>query len=125
MERFHIGTMNADLSRETWSASVAEVKADFLLAINANRKGRDAKLDASYAELLHALKRETTGAVAITGSTWLINAKMQLEALFRLVVDHLGIAHHAYTLIQLQSGDGLAFDPEAGAVYEIFADRDA
>jgi hypothetical protein len=116
--RFHLSCWNGDLTKVEWEARVAATEATFLVVLNL-----DASVDAvnEFKQFLKTITAETVGWVPITSSTWLITAPgVQLEQMFKICVDSFPVQRHSFTVVELATGEGLAFDPKERIVYEVY-----
>ena len=53
--------------------------------------------------------------------SWLFALDARLNDVMQTLVNHLGVEHHSFTVTELKSGEGLAYDADKRVVCEYYA----
>jgi hypothetical protein len=118
MPRFQISEMDED--REVWRAKSATVEGNFLISVFIGF-GQDEKPMERIKAALMAIGKEATRAHQLTRYSWLFAVEARLNDVMQKLVDHLGIQHHSFQVVDLKSGEGLSYDAEKRVVHEIYS----
>jgi hypothetical protein len=119
MPRFYVGLTDKD--KEIWKASNVAAEANFLVSVELSFSGQDGKPSERFKAALLALGRDAAQGRQLSKYAWVFALESQLNDVFQLLVDHLGVEHHSYTAVDLKSGEGLSFDAERRVVAEFYS----
>ena len=120
MPRVYIGV--TENGKEIWRAStVAAAECNFLVTVELSLSGQDPKPTERCKAALLALGKSTAARWNLSRYSWVFSLDCGLNEVFQTLIDHLGVEHHAYTAVDLRSGEGLSFDAEKRVVCEFYA----
>ena len=74
-----------------------------------------------YKAAMLALNRDATKRRQLSKYSWLFALEARLNDVMQTLVNHLGVEHHSFTVAELKSGEGLAYDAEKRVVCEFYA----
>ncbi len=119
MPRFYIGLTAGE--KEIWKATNVAAEGNFLITVELSFAGLDPKPVERYKAALVALGKDATNRRQLSKYCWVFALDARLVDVFQILVDHLGVEHHSYTVADLKSGEGLAYDAEKRVVCEFYA----
>ena len=119
MPRFYIG-LTAD-EKEIWKATNVAAEGNYLVTVELSFAGLDPKPVERYKAALVALGKDATKRRQLSKYCWVFALDARLVDVFQILVDHLGVEHHSYTVADLNSGEGLSYDVEKRVVCEFYA----
>ncbi len=119
MPRFYIGLTAGE--KEIWKATNAAAEGNFLVTVELSFAGLDPKPVERYKAALVALGKDATRRRQLSKYGWVFALDARLVDVFQILVDHLGVEHHSYTVADLKSGEGLSYDAEKRVVCEFYA----
>ncbi len=119
MPRFYIGLTEDE--KELWSATNIAVEGNFLVTVELSSESLDPKPVERYKAALLALANDATQRRQLSKYCWVFALDARIVDVFQLLVDHLGVEHHSYTVADLISGEGLSYDAEKRVVCEIYS----
>lgn len=119
MPRFYIGLTAGE--KEIWKATNAAAEGNFLVTVELSFAGQDPKPVERYKAALVALGKDATNRRQLSKYCWVFALDARLVDVFQILVDHLGVEHHSYTVADLKSGEGLSYDAEKRVVCEFYA----
>ena len=119
MPRFYIGLTAGE--KEIWKATNVAAEGNFLVTVELSFAGQDLKPVERYKAALVALGKDATNRRQLSKYCWVFALDARLVDVFQILVDHLGVEHHSYTVADLKSGEGLAYDAEKRVVCEFYA----
>ena len=119
MPRFYIGLTAGE--KEIWKATNAAAEGNFLVTVELSFAGQDPKPVERYKAALVALGKDATRRRQLSKYGWVFALDARLVDVFQILVDHLGVEHHSYTVADLKSGEGLSYDAEKRVVCEFYA----
>jgi hypothetical protein len=117
MPRFYVGLAKDE--KEIWKATNAAAEGNFLITIELS--GQDPRSAERYKAALTALDRDAAKRRQLSKYVWIFALEARLNDVFQVLVDHLGVEQHAYTAVDLKSGEGLSFDVEKRIVCEFYS----
>jgi hypothetical protein len=118
MPRFYVGRTLDE--KELWKASNVAAEGNLLVTVELSFAGQDAKPLERYKAAMLALDKDATKRRQLSKYCWLFAHDAGLNDVFQTLVDHLGIEHHSYSAVDLEKGEGLAFDAEKRVVCEFY-----
>ena len=118
MPRFYVGRTVDE--KELWKASNVAAEGNLLITVELSFAGQDAKPLERYKAAMLALDKDATKRRQLSKYCWLFAHDARLNDVFQTLVDHLGIEHHSYSAVDLEKGEGLAFDAEKRVVCEFY-----
>ena len=119
MPRFYVGL--SENEKEIWAASNVVAEGNFLITVELSFSGQDAKPAERYKAALLAISKDAANHRQLTKYSWIFLLEAKLNDVFQILVDHLGVEHHAYSAVDLKSGEGLSFDAEKRMMCEFYA----
>jgi hypothetical protein len=119
MPRFYVGLEDGE--KELWKATNVTVEGNFVVMVELSFSGQDAKPLDRYKAAMLALSRDATKRRQLSKYAWVFALEARLNDVFQILVNHLGVEHHSYTVAELKSGEGLAYDAEKRTVCEFYA----
>jgi hypothetical protein len=119
MPRFYIGLEESE--KELWKASNVTSEGNFVVTVELSFAGQDGKPLERYKAAMLALSRDATKRRQLSKYSWLFALEARLNDVMQTLVDHLGVEHHSFTVAELKSGEGLAYDAEKRVVCEFYA----
>ena len=121
MPRFYIGLTAGD--KELWKAANVAAEGNFLVTVELSFAGQDPKPVERYKAALVALGKDATKRRQLSKYCWVFALDARLVDVLQMLVDHLGVEHHSYTVADLNSGEGLSYDAEKRVVCEFYANN--
>lgn len=118
MPRFQISQHEDE--RELWRAKNATVEGNYLVTVTLGF-GQDANPAEKFKAALVKLGREATLGKQLSKYCWLFALDLRLNVVMQTLVDHLGVDHNSFTVVDLKSGEGLAYDAEKRIVSEFYS----
>ena len=118
MPRVYIGLTEGE--REVWKASNVATEGNILVTVELSFAGQDAKPLDRYKAALLELDKEATKRRQLAKYSWIFALETPLTDVFQTLVNHLGVEFHSYTVADLASGEGLAYDAEKRVVCEFY-----
>ena len=119
MPRFYIGLVEDE--KEIWKAANVAAEGNFLVTVELSFSGQDAKPMERYKAAMLALARDATKRRQLSKYSWIFLLEARLTDVFQTLVNHLGVENHSYTVADLKTGEGLAYDAEKRVVCEFYA----
>jgi hypothetical protein len=119
MPRFYIGLEDGE--KELWKAANVTTEGNFVVAVELSFSGQDGKPLERYKAAMLALNRDATKRKQLSKYSWLFSLDARLNDVMQTLVNHLGVEHHSFTVAELKSGEGLAYDAEKRVVCEFYA----
>jgi hypothetical protein len=118
MARFAIAIFDKDVKNIVWQAENEAVEGQFLVAFDFGLAVDD-KLPERYKDALLELTEKATARQDLSERMWLFSADLSLNQVFQIFVNNLGVEHHCYSVTELATGEGLAYNAKRRVVYEI------
>lgn len=119
MPRFYIGLEDGE--KELWKAGNVTSQGNFVVTVELSFSGQDGKPLERYKAAMLALNRDATKRRQLSKYSWLFALDARLNDVMQTLVNHLGVEHHSFTVTELKSGEGLAYDAEKRVVCEYYA----
>ncbi len=118
MPRFQIS--ETDDEKEIWRAKSVTIEGNFLIAVSLGF-GQDAKPVERFKAALIAIGKDARIGRQLSKYCWLFSVDARLNDVMQRLVDHLGIQHNSFLVVDLKAGEGLSYDAEKRIVHEIYA----
>ena len=117
MPRFYIGREEG--AKEIWRASNVALEANRVVTVDFGSvsEGGPERFKAALVKLA----RNASAARSVSSNTWIFELDSKLNEDFQILVDHLGVEDHSYTIVDLRSGEGLSYDAKNRVVCEYYA----
>ena len=119
MPRFYVGLTEDE--KEIWKATNIAAEGNFLVSVELSFAGQDAKPVDRYKAALLAISKEAGKRRQLSRYCWVFKLEARLIDVFQMLVDHLGVEHHSFTVAELKSGEGLSYDAEKRVVCEFYS----
>lgn len=119
--RVYIGVWN-DNEEEVWCAANQAVSGQYLITMDLALGGHDPRMAERYKAALMSLSEVATARQDLSQFTWLFSTSKSLEEVFNLIAQALEPEHHSFTVIELTTGEGLAFNAKRKIIFEISSD---
>lgn len=120
MARIHVAVYDKALQKEEWAAENRETGGRYLVTFDL-AYGKDPGMVGNYGALLVKLKEMSRHYDGLSNCALLCTMDTQLEAVFQVVLNHLGPNHHGFSVADLTRGEGIAYDPRNRVVSEFYA----
>jgi hypothetical protein len=115
----YVGVWDEKNERELWRATNQPVHADFLVVLDMTTGGVDTEIAERYKAALLGLTKHAIARQDLSQYTWLFSTTLSLKQVFNLLLTEIGVEHHDYSVIELATGKGFAYQARRRAVYEI------
>ena len=116
MPRFYIGKWSGD--KVVWNAANSAAEGNFLVTFDLAFDAPDEDIGKRYRAALAKLGEAAREHRELSPFTWLFALDAKLNEVFQTIVDHIGVDYHSYTAVDLESGEGLAYDADKRMVCE-------
>jgi hypothetical protein len=119
MPRFYIGKWAGEKS--LWNAANATAEGNFLITFDFAFDAPGDDIGKRYRAALAKLGEGAREQRELSAFTWLFGLDAKLNEVFQIMVDQIGVDYHSYTAVDLNSGDGLAYDADKRVVCEFYS----
>src|SRR5690606_31207646 len=107
-----------------WEASNVSARGSFLVSIDLQLGGLVPDITNHCMDTVRALSEGSRSRQDISHNISPFDRDDPLESVFQIVVNNLGI-NHSYSVVELETGEGLGYSAKRRVVYEIGPSSDA